>query len=112
MASLAVVQRRNELYRFPHLPAVECLGCLEVIEIPKWGVVRAGGAREPIRDHPENLMLWLELQGLDHSKCASFATVEEAKQARQFRKERDRRKLVGAYQGRSVGCAARYGSQV
>jgi len=96
MATITVLQpKRTELYYHRQLQALECMGCMEMIEVPKFGVLRAGGLREPIRNHPENLMRWRELQELDHSACSSYGSVLEAQQARKFRKERDRRKLVG-----------------
>lgn len=96
MANVAVRTRRSELYYHERYQALECRGCLEIIEIPKFAVIRAGGMREPVREHGENLLLWRELQEIEHAKCSSFGSVLEAQQARKFRKERDRRKLVGA----------------
>lgn len=89
------VSRPSHLYYHERMQALECPGCLEVIEVPKFAVIRAGGMREPVRFHGENFLLWRELQDLEHSRCSSFATVQEAQDARRFRKERDRRKLIG-----------------
>lgn len=90
----------SPLYRDLQMGSVECLGCTEVMEIPYAAVLRAGGRREQVRNNPENLAAWMELQELDHRQCLNFADVEKAKQARQYRKEGARRKLIGLDGGR------------
>jgi hypothetical protein len=90
------------LYHHARYGCYECLGCTEIIEIPRWGwlVVNGHRCRVPVQGNPENLLLWLEMQQLDHEKCQMFNDVQKAKDAREFRKERDRLKLVG---GRTPG---------
>lgn len=75
----------QRLYHHERLGAVECLGCRELIEIPHCAVLRAGQRPERVRGNPENLLLWLELQELDHEKCLSFNDAEKALAARQHR---------------------------
>lgn len=71
------------LYHHELLHAFECMGCLEMIEIP----------RKIIGD-PEALLRLREMLDLDHKECSKYGTVKEAQLARRFRKEAKRRKLV------------------
>jgi len=56
---------------------------MEMIEIP-----------QRIMTDPEAFTEFRELLELDHSSCAYYGDVKEARMAREHRKEADRRKLL------------------
>jgi hypothetical protein len=89
--------RRPALYHWEDMDAYQCMGCLELIEVPKYAVLKVSGVldRVPVKNQPENRMLWLELYELDHAKCHEFKDVEKAQLAREHRSERSRRTLIG-----------------
>lgn len=104
----------SPLYHHAELNAFECIGCREMIEVPRLAVVGTGHKRrvERIAGQPENLLLWLEVHELDHSKCHLYGDAESARNARQFRKEQARRALTGENEaprklGRSGDASAR-----
>lgn len=75
-----------ELYRHDALNAYECLGCGEMIAIPRFAILQAGRRAEPVRDNPENLQLWIEMHTLDHAECAQYKDQKKARQHREFRR--------------------------
>ena len=77
------VDHSNPLYFHDRLGAYECLGCGEWIEIPVCAVLSKGSRREPVRNSPENLMIWTELIEMDHAPCMAFKGAELAAQARE-----------------------------
>ena len=76
---------RDEVHVF------ECLGCMETIEVP---------AR--IYRSPEALAEHREMLELDHENCWRYGSVELARNARRYRKDETRRKLL-AQAGRRMG---------
>lgn len=90
---------RPRLYCHEGIGAYECLGCSELIEVPKFGWLNIGGVRQHVRivGQPENLMLWVELHELDHAKCHEFKDADKALQAREHRSESQRLKLIGVF---------------
>ena len=77
------VELVSPLYHHEQLGAYQCLGCGEFIEIPGYAVLTKGTRREPIRNSPENLMIWIELIEMDHAPCVAFKGAEMAAQARE-----------------------------
>lgn len=73
------------LYHHRGIDVYECLGCGQMIEVPGMGVMRAGQMPENVARNPENRMIWLELQELDHAACGRFRDVKMAEDARRFR---------------------------
>lgn len=67
------------LYFHERYDCYECMGCGEFIETPGMAVLHQGRPREPVKNNPENRMLWLELHMIDHQKCANYQDVEKAK---------------------------------
>jgi hypothetical protein len=84
MESAAI--QRADLYYHERWDCYECLDCQTMIEVPRWAVLTGGRVRVPVKGHPENRLLWLELQRLDHGPCAAFQSAEQAQQARTYRK--------------------------
>ncbi|MGA8730300.1 MAG: hypothetical protein WB608_16215 [Terracidiphilus sp.] len=76
----------SPLYHHRELGAFECMGCYDMIEIPRMAVLKAGCPRVPIQGSPENLAIWTELQELDHQPCMSFSDACQAQQHREHRK--------------------------
>ena len=76
----------SPLYHHERYGAYECMGCREMIEIPSFAVVKQGHPPVRIKMDPLNLLLWRELQELDHAKCSQFKDERMAKQAREHRR--------------------------
>jgi DNA-directed RNA polymerase subunit RPC12/RpoP len=53
-----------------------CLGCGELIRIPKWDILTTGLAPVRSKDHPENQLLWREQREMDHAHCSARRLVE------------------------------------
>lgn len=68
------------------LGCYECAGCGEQLSVPRRAVIEAGRRAVRIEGHPENRLLWLELQTLDHSPCTEFKDQRLAQAARTFRR--------------------------
>jgi hypothetical protein len=62
---------------------LECMGCLSLIEV-----------RRVIYGNPELLATIRELLALDHEDCWRYASAEDARNARNHRKDRDRLKKL------------------
>ena len=90
MATETVVKRPAEspLYFHERLGAYECLGCGEFLEVPKFAVLKVDNKiqRVPIRGDALNLILWREMNEIDHEKCAEFQDEAKALDYRQHRK--------------------------
>ena len=101
-----------ELYHDERWGFYECLGCQEQIEVPRWAWLKVSGEKAYVRiaGQPENLMLWLEMHTLDHALCHLFKDAEKAREAREFRKERARRRLLGGQLGEIGSSKDRSGS--
>jgi len=84
------------LHHHPQFNCYECHGCQELIEIPRWATLRVKGRLRRVRlwGQPDNTVLWLEMQELDHAVCAQFQDMAKAADAREDWKESMRRKLV------------------
>lgn len=80
------MKKPNELYRHEQYGCLECMGCRELIEIPFEAVLKGGHGPVPIKANPENLLIWIELQELDHEKCSSFQDARQAALCREFRR--------------------------
>ena len=78
-----VVDHTSPLYYHDRLGAFECLGCGEMIEIPHCAVLTKGSRREPVRNSPENMLIWTELIEMDHAPCLAFSDAAMAAQARE-----------------------------
>lgn len=61
-----------------------CPGCDELIPVPRRAVLHAGRKAVPIEGHPENRLLWMELQTLDHRPCTEYHDRRLAQAARKF----------------------------
>lgn len=88
----------SPLYWHRDVDAYECLGCGELLEVPQFAVMKGGHAREQVKHHPENRMLWIELQTLDHALCHQFKDQQMAENARRFRRKIIRLCATGAGQ--------------
>lgn len=93
----ALIAGRPDLYYHVRSNYFECLSCHEEIEVPRMAHLKIGGEKAFVRiaGQPENLLLWLEMHTLDHALCHLYKDAEQAKAAREFRKERARLLLVG-----------------
>lgn len=89
MATVAVASKPAEspLYFHPRYDAYECLGCGEMLEVPKFARLKIDNKiqRVAIKGDPLNLLLWREMQEIDHGECAQFQDVEKAKDHREHR---------------------------
>jgi hypothetical protein len=75
------------LYYHDRWSAYECLGCGEMLEVPSLAFLKIEGKvqRVPVRNNPENLMLWRELHEIDHGQCRDFKDEKKAVQHREYR---------------------------
>lgn len=87
MATLATTTP-PALYYYPQWKAYECLGCGQVIEIPRMATLMVDGKmqRVTVLNNPENLLVWKELHEIDHEKCGAFKDESKAKDAREHRR--------------------------
>lgn len=84
---MQATERPPSLYLWDRYDAYECMGCHEMIETPRFAVIKGGRERVPIRTNPENRLIWLELMELDHAKCGAFQfDAAKAKAAREYRR--------------------------
>ena len=71
------------VYWHERLHALECMGCMSTIEV-----------RRAIYEDPERLATIRQLLELDHEDCWRYGDVQHARDARNFRKDRDRLKKL------------------
>lgn len=83
--STAETAEQSPLYHHARYDAYECLGCQEMIEIPRRAVLEAGRQAEAVKGNPENMLRWVELMELDHKPCTQFSDSRMAEQAREHR---------------------------
>jgi hypothetical protein len=76
-----------ELYYYHQHKCYECLGCHELIEVPRYATLMVDGKmqRVAVMNNAENLLIWRELHELDHEKCGAFGDAAKAKDAREHR---------------------------
>ena len=79
-------KKPDVLYHHERDDYYECLGCGALLEVPQVAVLRAGRSPAAVVTNPENRMLWVELQRLDHAPCAKFLDAHQAALARSFRR--------------------------
>lgn len=79
-------KKPEALYHHERDDYYECLGCGALIEVPRCAVLHGGSAPVLILANPENRMIWLELQTLDHLPCATYQDADKAEQARTYRR--------------------------
>ncbi len=84
--STAKTSEPSPLYLHERYDAYECLGCGEMIEIPRYAVIKAGLQPVEIKGNPENLLCWRELVEIDHAPCIHFTDATMAQQAREHRR--------------------------
>lgn len=72
-----------------------CPDCMETLEV-----------RKKVAGDPEELLALTELVHLDHRECPGYKDVTMARQARKYRKEGARRKLLDQQSAptESAGC--------
>ena len=72
------------LYHHEELDYYECLGCFDLIEVPRCAVVQGGKERVPVKGNSLNRLLWLELKTIEHEKCHRYQDASKAAQHREF----------------------------
>lgn len=77
---------RPELYHYVEPDVYECLGCGQFLETPYRAILNAGRKAVPVKEHPENRLLWLELMEIDHAACGRFEDAKKAEEARLYRR--------------------------
>ena len=83
------------LYHHERDDYYECMGCGALLEVPRIAVLQGGRSAVSIVTNPENRLLWVELQTLDHEPCTKFLDAHQAAQARTFRRRIVRHPLMG-----------------
>lgn len=74
---------KSPFYHHEAMDAYECLGCGDMLEVPRTAVLRMGQRPEAVRANPENRQIWLEMHELVHGKCHKFSDLEKARQYRE-----------------------------
>lgn len=102
----------SPLYHHATMDTFECMGCHEMIEVPRVARLGNGHERRAVRiaGQPENLLIWLEMHELDHAQCHLYEDADKARQAREYRKEAARRKLTGESRDRCGSASATRGA--